>query len=103
MKQILVIFLTASLVLIPAVAFAGSTSHAPIDRESASLDIMADLLVMRPVGFIALIGGSLAYILTYPAAAVTKSVERSRQAFVTDPYNYTFVRPLGDIRGDAQF
>jgi hypothetical protein len=103
MKKVIIVFLIILIVFAHSVSFAKHEYAAGIDRDTAAADIIVDIMVTRPIGVIGLVGGSVLFVVTWPIAAVTRSVERTKKAFVTDPYLYTFVRPLGDIRGEKQY
>jgi hypothetical protein len=103
MKKVAVIVLIVLIVFTHSMAFAKHEYVPPISSDTAPADIIIDIIVTRPIGLIGLVGGTVLYIVTFPAAAVTKSIDRTKKAFVTDPYNYTFVRPLGDIRGEHHY
>jgi hypothetical protein len=49
------------------------------------------------------VAGTVAFIATLPAAIATKSIERTRYAFIEVPFAYTFHRPLGEIRGETKY
>jgi hypothetical protein len=103
MKRVIIAFLTVLIVLSHSVGYAKHEYAAGIDRDTAAADIMVDIIVTRPIGLIGLVGGSVLFVATLPVAAITKSVDRTKKAFITDPYSYTFVRPLGDIRGEQHY
>jgi hypothetical protein len=78
-------------------AFAGEEYSQKLNRDTAAADIVIDVLITRPIGFVGLVTGTAAFILTLPVAVATGSVDRTRYAFVEVPYDYTFHRPLGDV------
>jgi len=79
----------------PALAAAG---EAVIDEASADAMIL-DLVFLRPAGLVAMIGGSVAFVLALPFSALGGNVGESADKLVVDPARYTFVRPLGHIDG----
>lgn len=103
MKNLCVILLAAFILLISAPAQAIHEYAPGIDKDTGAADIVIDVLITRPIGFLGLIGGSVAYVLTLPASKATDSVERAKLHFITEPYKYTFERPLGDIRGERHY
>jgi hypothetical protein len=103
MKKVFVILLTVLIVFTHSIAFARNEDALKIASDTASVDIIVDILITRPIGFVGLVGGTAIFVLTLPIAAVTKSLDRTTQAFVKEPYEYTFVRPLGDIRGEKNY
>jgi hypothetical protein len=59
-------------------------------------DMIADLVVLRPIGLIASGVGAVFGIVTFPMAIFTNTVDRYDQKFFREPLEYTFVRPVGD-------
>ncbi len=103
MKKIFIILLAVLIVFVHSIAFTAGEKHPKLDPDTASADVMVDIVCTRPIGFIGLIAGSILYLVTLPIAVATKSMDRTQQAFVIDPYEYTFERPLGDIRGENNY
>lgn len=58
--------------------------------------IMLDLFVLRPVGFVALVAGTVLFVGALPISLPSRSVDKTFDAFVKHPAYYTFVRHLGD-------
>ena len=59
--------------------------------------ILVDGFILRPVGVLATIVGSVAFVVTLPFSIPTGSVNKAAQKLVVDPAKYTFVRPMGQI------
>jgi len=73
-------------------------STAPAFGESTDgMGIVADVLIARPVGLVAIVFGSAMYIVSLPFAIPSGSVDKAGKLLVADPFNYTFCRPLGDF------
>jgi hypothetical protein len=62
--------------------------------------IVWDLLVTRPLGFGALLFGSTVAFVAMPIAWSTHSTDRVIQSLIIQPYQYTFIRPLGTFSYD---
>lgn len=60
------------------------------------LAIAADLLVMRPIGFVSLAAGGAAFVLVSPVAAATQTLG-SRVDALGDRAKDVFTRPLGAL------
>ena len=69
-----------------------------IDEASASAMIF-DLVFLRPAGLVAIVGGSLAFVLSLPFSALGGNVGEAADKLVVDPAKFTFVRPLGHMEG----
>ncbi len=81
--------------LITTPAFAGQEFA---DVEASHVGDTMDLLVMRPLGLVALGIGS---VLWLPAAAMTAAVQPSEikkptEALILKPYRYVFDDPIGE-------
>jgi hypothetical protein len=71
----------------------GSTPCSATDE----LDMMADVVLVRPFCLLATVVGSAFFVVSLPIAAASRSVDRSARMFVVRPARATFTRPLGDI------
>lgn len=91
MKKLIVVLVAMTIMFSSSAAFA--------DRNNA-VDVIADTFVLRPLGFATLVGGTVAYVVSLPIAAITKSTDTTSKIFVKDPYEYTFKRPIGDIQSN---
>ena len=90
MKKILLILLVFVILFSAAPAFAASSD---ID----AIDIVVDVVALRPIGIVSTIFGSAFFVVSLPFAAITNSIDTSFDLLVKDPFEYTFKRPLGDI------
>ena len=59
--------------------------------------MVADFVLMRPLGIVATAGGSVLFVLTLPFSALGQNVGDAGQALVVKPAKFTFTRPLGEI------
>ncbi|MBI4682753.1 MAG: hypothetical protein HY757_06595 [Nitrospirae bacterium] len=91
MMKIITVLLTLVIVLSSSMAFA--------DKDEA-IDVMADALVFKPLGFAALVSGSVIFVITLPIAAITDSIDTTSKVLVKDPFDYVFVRPIGEIKSN---
>jgi len=89
MKKAAVVIVTIMIVLTSSMAFART--------EVDSTNVIAETLALRPLGFGALVFGSIFYVISLPIALITDSEKEVRQVLVVDPYEYVFVRPMGEI------
>ncbi len=56
-----------------------------------------DAVVLRPVGTLSTLGGFAIFLASAPFVAPTGRIETSWDLFVYGAYDYTFVRPLGEV------
>ena len=96
-------------VLIAAVVFASAPVFAvnpPHVNKAGGVDFLYDI-VLRPVGFVAMILGGGFYVAMSPFTAITSTYpphdtfEKFADLVVMNPYKFTFTRPAGD-RGFPQ-
>ena len=62
-----------------------------------------DALAVRPVTFVSSVFSTGAFLLALPFAALDPAmdVQKTRKNLVTEPFQDTFQRPLGDFNGSA--
>lgn len=94
--------LLASLVVSLALAtVALADSGASSDDDSWTVErgfaAVGDLLVVRPLGAAATIGGFGLFAVASPFAAMADGADEVFDTLVTKPGEYTFVRDLGDF------
>ena len=58
--------------------------------------MIADVLIARPIGFVALVFGTAVSIVATPFALVSGTTGDVYGRLVADPFNYTVRRPLGE-------
>lgn len=96
------ITLVSVLMLAAAVSFADSAACNPCD-ESDDLTAekgflaTADLLVVRPLGVAATVGGFGIFAVASPFAAMADAIDPVYDTLVAKPGEYTFHRDLGDF------
>jgi hypothetical protein len=56
-----------------------------------------DAMVLRPLGFGGVLVGFAAYLVSVPIAAPGGNLAASWELFFQGPFDYTFVRPLGEF------
>ena len=60
--------------------------------------ILVDAFVLRPLGLAATVLGTAAFVLTLPFSLPTRSAEKAAKALVVKPAEFTFGRPLGEVK-----
>jgi len=85
--------------LIALFAIVIGLGNANISRASDdnSLDVVADMAIVRPACFLVTILGSAAFVIALPIAATSHSVKSTAHTLVLRPAHATFTRPLGDF------
>jgi len=69
------------------------------EREPGPVGMIIDGLVVRPLGLVATVLGSVAFVVTLPFSALGGNVEEARENLVDAPAAYTFKRCLGCFGG----
>jgi len=93
-KQKLVVLLAVTFV------FAGEVNANPAGSGKDAPAIIADVFICRPLGILALAGGSALYVLTLPFTIPAKGKESAKRTLVLYPYHYTFTRQLGEFHDE---
>jgi hypothetical protein len=57
----------------------------------------ADALVVRPLGFCAMILGGAVFVVSLPFSALGGNVDAAYNQLLADPAKFTFKRPLGEF------
>jgi hypothetical protein len=91
----LLVLLAVSLVQIPA--YAGTaTRYSTQERGNIPLDAtLFDLLILRPMGLAACVVGAAVSVWALPFAATTGAGAEVGDKLFTEPFEYTFTRPIG--------
>jgi hypothetical protein len=74
-----------------------STSTPAFADEDKSLNVVADIGLVRPSCVIVTAVGSVLFVAILPIAAAAGSVKRTAHALVTNPAKAAFTRPVGDF------
>lgn len=65
-------------------------------EEGDDAAILIDLALLRPLGLVATVGGTVIFVASLPISLGSWSVGKAFNALVKRPARYTFVRDLGD-------
>lgn len=94
MKKIFFIFLIFSLAFtLNTVALA----EGRFSRPPSPGAVLADILAIRPIGFVGTVLGTAACIVSLPVTIPFNSTHEVAKVLVFEPYRYTFERPLGEM------
>ncbi len=86
--------LAVSLGLMPIAAPAQQDNTVSGDKAT---DMVVDVIVMRPLGLVATVMGTVLTVVALPFTIPSGSVESSARELILRPADYTFRRPLGDF------
>jgi hypothetical protein len=81
---------------LPLVAEAQETYGSQLMNKPAGTEIVFDFIIARPLGIASLAMGSTLFIVSFPLAVLTGSTGDTAHALVAEPFNFTFVRGLGE-------
>ncbi len=86
------IVLAIAMIAAPMAAYAQSS----ISTERDDLSVVFDLLIIRPLAYVTMLGGAILYI---PAALITEAggndLKPVKDTFLRAPYRFAVTRPLG--------
>lgn len=68
-----------------------------LPKDRAGGDMFLDAFFARPMGLIAIVAGSVAFVVALPFTLLSGSVDSSADELVKKPIDYTFKRPLGQL------
>ncbi len=63
--------------------------------ETSAVAIIADVVLLRPIGLAATVVGSFFFVAALPFSLLGGNVEDSAKKLVVEPALYTFKRPAG--------
>jgi hypothetical protein len=89
MKKTFVMFLIAFMLLAGAVS--------ALAYETSDADVIADTVLVRPIGIAAIAAGSVIFVASLPFSLPTGSVPKVAQVLILDPVEFTFIRPVGNF------
>jgi hypothetical protein len=65
------------------------------EKEDVAERMIADTLVVRPVGIAGTVLGAVSYVISLPFSYFGGNQYEAQEALVEDPVRHTFQRPLG--------
>jgi ABC-type uncharacterized transport system permease subunit len=68
-----------------------------LEEEATAEGMMADLVLLRPLGIAATAIGTVFFIVSLPFSGPTGSIGVAFQKLVAEPAGFTFARPLGEV------
>jgi hypothetical protein len=92
-KFALLAFAAATAFILMPLAAAADGGKSP--REASAEAMIADMIILRPLGLCATVIGLGVFIVSLPFTSAAGNSEDAAKKLVTDPASYTFNRPLG--------
>ncbi len=94
LKKCVVLITIAVLFVIPL----GSEALARTEMKQSQTDagaMVADFVLLRPLGFVALVTGFTCFVLSSPFSALGGNIHTAWDKMAVGPAQFTFARPLG--------
>jgi hypothetical protein len=95
-KQSIALIIIAALVAVPGSAMAAAKPQMK-DPQIEGGSMVADALIVRPLGIVATVAGFGLFVISVPFSALGRNVGEAWNALVVYPAKFTFARPLGDF------
>jgi len=80
-----------------AMPLAAMAQHDDTVSGDKATDMVVDVVLVRPLGLVATVVGTVLTVVALPFTIPSGSVEKSAQQLIVRPAEYTFNRPLGDF------
>lgn len=88
--------LVISLLMSPLYILAGTVEKEQRKVQNSPAAMAIDLVILRPLGLVATLGGTLVFMVSSPFSALGGNLDEAWNSLVVTPAEYTFKRPLGD-------
>ena len=95
-SKIFLLLLTVSLVIGSLYSPAWAADKLRTDDPATQGWSLVDLLVARPLGIVAGIGGSAVFVVTLPFTLPSGSVGDAANMFIAQPFQFSFLREVPD-------
>ena len=94
-KQTLILVVIAALIIVPFGTSALAWENFTEAEDTTGAKMGADLLLVRPVGIVATLVGSVIFVAALPFTLISGDTQHSLDKLIKEPGRYTFNRPLG--------
>jgi hypothetical protein len=95
-KRSLVVFMAVTIVFTATGVSALAGGGIMLDEPSGE-SMIADFLLLRPLGIAATGVGSVFFVVSLPFSWPTGSLDAAFDKLVVEPASFTFARPLGKV------
>ncbi|MBR9981430.1 MAG: hypothetical protein KFF50_10425 [Desulfatitalea sp.] len=96
LKLSIVMITILALLAVPGAVMAESSPQFK-DPQVEAGSMVADALLVRPLGIVATVAGFGLFVISVPFSALGRNVGDAWDALVVYPAKFTFARPLGDF------
>jgi hypothetical protein len=94
-KSAVVVLLILSMLITAPLVYAEKMYTKDVAEEVSGEDMILDLVLLRPLGFVATVLGAAAFVVSLPFTIPLQQKNEAAQKMVVKPGKYTFTRPLG--------
>lgn len=94
-KQTLILVVIAALIAVPFGTSALAQDTFTEAEETTGAKMGVDLVLVRPVGIVATLVGSVVFVVALPFTLISGDTQHSLDKLIKEPGKYTFNRPLG--------
>jgi hypothetical protein len=94
-KSSVAVLLILSMLITAPLVYAEKAFTQELAEEVSGEEMILDLILLRPFGFVATVIGAAAFVVSLPFTIPLKQTNEAAQKMVVAPGKYTFTRPLG--------
>ena len=95
-KQSMVLFIIVNLLFLSfGPAALAQDRYGKSERTGEKM--IADMVLLRPAGFLGTLLGAAVFIISLPLSAIGGNSKEALDKLVKEPAKYTFYRPLGEF------
>lgn len=95
-KRLLVLVMVMALVSTTA-GLSALAQDQNLTKETTAEEMIADLILLRPLGIVSTAVGSVFFIVSLPFSGPSRTADEAFFRLVADPATFTFARPLGNV------
>ncbi len=96
-KTITSFFLILSISLSPLSSVKAAKDNISRLEQPDPVVMTVDLVLCRPLGLVAMLGGTVVFVVSSPFSALGGNIDEAWDSLVVIPAEYTFSRPLGQF------
>ncbi len=100
LSVVLVFFVILAIPVLSCAQGAADTRPEPAqpaqqEQQMEEIPPFIDVVILRPVGLVACVAGLAATIIALPFALPSGSMDKVTKALISEPFYFTFKRPIG--------
>ncbi len=91
------VFVMVAVLVFTTAGFSALALDVRVQDEASAESMIADFLLLRPLGIAATGVGSVFFVASLPFSWPTGSLKAAFDKLVAEPVSFTFARPLGKV------